>query len=157
GEISELLGKAINRGALDEELSTHDKERMLAFLQHYGDLSPDLRYEGSMRSGYKTLPGPAEEVGARRDPAPLQVLLDADMWTAMWFEEIFAQQAPLFQPVGGMDRIAEAFAKKLGRVVRLGSEVTAIRRTNNGVSISFVDTQADRPNAIEAAYCIVTI
>ena len=64
GEISELLGKAINRGALDEELSAHDKERMLAFLQHYGVLSPDLRYEGSTRSGYKTLPGPAEERSA---------------------------------------------------------------------------------------------
>src|SRR5262245_9026699 len=62
-EISELLGKAISRGALDEELSAHDKERMLAFLQHYGDLSPNLRYEGSTRSGYKTLPGPAERRG----------------------------------------------------------------------------------------------
>jgi len=157
GEISELLGKAINRGALDEELSAHDKERMLAFLQHYGDLSPDLRYDGSTRSGYKTLPGPAEEVGVRRDPVPLGVLLDADMWTAMLFEENFAQQATMFQPVGGMDRIAEAFAKKLGSVVRLGSEVTAVRRTNSGVSISFVDKQAGRHNAIEAAYCIVTI
>jgi len=157
GEISELLGKAINRGALDEELSAHDKERMLAFLQHYGDLSPDLRYEGSTRSGYKTLPGPAEEVGVRRDPVPLGVLLDADMWTAMLFEENFAQQATMFQPVGGMDRIAEAFAKKLGPVVRLSSEVTAVRRTNSGVSISFVDKQSGRHNAIEAAYCIVTI
>src|SRR5579862_1439655 len=42
GEISELLGKAINRGALDEELTARDKERMIAFLQTYGDLSPDL-------------------------------------------------------------------------------------------------------------------
>jgi len=157
GEISELLGKAINRGALDEELSAHDKERMLTFLQHYGDLSPDLRYQGSTRSGFKTLPGPADEAGVRRDPVPLGVLLDADMWTAMLFEENFAQQATMFQPVGGMDRIAQAFANKLGRVVRLGSEVTAIRRTNNGVSISFVDKQAGRHNAIEAAYCIVTI
>ena len=38
GEISELLGKAINRGALDDELSARDKERMLTFLHHYGDL-----------------------------------------------------------------------------------------------------------------------
>jgi monoamine oxidase len=113
--------------------------------------------QGSTRSGYKTLPGSAEEVGVRRDPVPLGVLLDADMWTAMLFEENFAQQATMFQPVGGMDRIAEAFAKKLGSVVRLGSEVTAIRRTNNGVSISFVDKQAGRHNAIEAAYCIATI
>src|SRR3984885_2871621 len=38
GEISELLGKAVNRGALDQELTGHDKERMLAFLKEYGDL-----------------------------------------------------------------------------------------------------------------------
>src|SRR5207302_3083219 len=96
GEISELLGKAIHRGALHEELAAHDRERMLAFLQHYGDLSPDLRYEGSTRSGYKTLPGPAEEAGVRPDPVPLGVLVDADMWTAMLFEENFAQQATMF-------------------------------------------------------------
>jgi monoamine oxidase len=42
GAISELLGKAINRGALDQELTARDKERMLAFLRQYGDLSADL-------------------------------------------------------------------------------------------------------------------
>ena len=102
GEISELLGKAINRGALDQELSAHDKERMLAFLRHYGDLSPDLVYEGSTRAGYKILPGPANQPGVRRDPVPLSVLLDADMWSEMLFEENFTQQATMFQPVGGM-------------------------------------------------------
>ena len=93
----------------------------------------------------------------KRDPVPFGVLLDADMWTAMLFEESFTQQATMFQPVGGMDRIAAAFAKKLGPVVRLASEVTAIRRTNSGVSISFIDKRTGRPNAIDAAYCIVTI
>ena len=139
GEISELLGKAISRGALDQELTTHDKERMLAFLRHYGDLSPDLVYEGSTRAGYKVLPGPAGEAGVRRDPVPLSVLLDADMWGEMLFEENFTQQATMFQPVGGMDRIAAAFADKLGPVIRLGCEVTAIRRTDTGASVVFVD------------------
>ena len=157
GEISELLGKAINRGALDQELSARDKERMLAFLRHYGDLSADLVYEGSTRAGYKILPGPAAQAGVKRDPVPLSVLLDADMWTAMLFEENFTQQATMFQPVGGMDRIAAAFAEKLGGAVRLGSEVTAIRRTDSGASISFVDKGTGRRDAIAAAYCIVTI
>ncbi len=53
GEISELLGKALNRGALDEELTATDKERMIAFLRTYGDLTPDLLFKGSTRSGYK--------------------------------------------------------------------------------------------------------
>ncbi len=82
GEISELLGKAINRGALDEELNAHDKERMLAFLRTYGDLSPDLAFKGSTRSGYKSLPAAGEEAGERRDPMPLGTLLDIDMWGA---------------------------------------------------------------------------
>jgi monoamine oxidase len=157
GEISELLGKAINRGALDQELTTHDKERMLAFLRHYGDLSPDLVYEGSTRAGYKVLPGPAGEAGVRRDPVPLSVLLDADMWGEMLFEENFTQQATMFQPVGGMDRIATAFADKLGPVVRLGCEVTAIRRTDTGASVVFVDKRTGKRDALDAAYCIVTI
>jgi monoamine oxidase len=157
GEISELLAKAIDRGALDQELTAHDKDRMLAFLRQYGDLSPDLLYRGSTRAGYGTLPGPADQVGVKRDPMPFGVLLDADMWTAMLFEESFSQQATMFQPVGGMDRIAAALARKLRPAVRLGSEVTALRRGRSGVSISFTEKRTGRRNAVDAAYCIVTI
>jgi monoamine oxidase len=157
GEISELLGKALNSGALDGELTAHDKERMVAFLAQYGDLSPDLLFKGSTRSGYRSLPGAADAVGVTRDPVPLGVLLDMDMWTAMLFEEGFDFQATMFQPVGGMDRIAMAFASKLGPVVRLMSEVTAIRRRNSGVSISYLDKRTGKRNSIVAAYCIVTI
>jgi monoamine oxidase len=157
GEISELLAKAIDRGALDQELTPHDKERMAAFLRIYGDLTPDMRYQGSTRSGYKTLPGPADVRGEARDPIPLGTLLDADMWTGILFEEGFDFQATMFQPVGGMDRIPTAFAKKLGRVVRLGSEVTAIRRTNAGVRIVYSDKTNGRQNVVEGAFCLVTI
>jgi monoamine oxidase len=157
GEISELLGKALNRGALDQELTDRDKERMLAFLRQYGNLSPDLLFKGSTRSGYRTLPGAGDQAGMTRDPVPLPVLLDMDMWTAMLFEEGFDFQATMFQPVGGMDRIAMAFAKKLGAAVRLMNEVTAIRRTNSGVAISYLDRRTGKRGFIDAAYCLVTI
>jgi monoamine oxidase len=157
GEISELLGKALNRGALDEELTAADKERMIAFLRTYGDLTPDLLFKGSTRSGYKSLPAAGDQAGERRDPMALRTLLDIDMWTAVMFEEGFDFQATMFQPVGGMDRIPAAFAKKLGPVVRLMSEVTAIKRRNNGVAIAYTDKRSGKRNAIEAAYCIVTI
>jgi monoamine oxidase len=157
GEIAELLGKALNSGALDQELTAHDKERMVAFLQKYGDLTPDLLFKGTTRSGYSSLPGPAEHVGTMRDPIPLGVLLDMDMWSAMLFEEGFDFQATMFQPVGGMDRIPMAFAKRLGPVVRLMSEVTAIRRRNDGVGIDYLDKRTGKRNSIAAGYCIVTI
>jgi monoamine oxidase len=157
GAISELLGKALNGGALDGELTARDKERMAEFLRQYGDLSPDLVFKGTTRSGYSVLPGPADALGATRAPVPLGVLLDMDMWAAMMFEESFDFQATMFQPVGGMDRIAAAFARKLGPVIRLMSEVTAMRRTNSGASIQFVDKRTGKRAAIDAAYCIVTI
>src|ERR1700691_2653507 len=56
GRIAELLTKATNRGALDRELTAEDKERLVAFLRTYGDLSKDSLYEGTDRAGYKVLP-----------------------------------------------------------------------------------------------------
>jgi monoamine oxidase len=157
GEISELLGKALNRGALDEELTATDKERMIAFLRTYGDLTPDLLFKGSTRSGYSSLPAAGDQAGERRDPMPLGTLLDIDLWGAVMFEEGFDFQATMFQPVGGMDHIPAAFARKLGPVVRLTSEVTAIKRRNDGVTIAYTDKRSGKRNAIDAAYCIVTI
>jgi monoamine oxidase len=157
GEISELLGKALDRGALDQELTGRDKERMAAFLKQYGDLSPDLLFKGSPRSGYKTLPGAGETVGVARDPVPLGVLLDIDMWGAVLADETFTFQATMFQPVGGMDQIPEAFAQKLGPIVRLMSEVTSIRRRDNGVSVDYLDKRAGKRSSIDASYCLVTI
>jgi monoamine oxidase len=157
GEISELLGKALNRGALDKELTPQDKERMIAFLQIYGDLTPDLVFKGSTRSGYKSLPDAGDQAGEARDPVALRTLFDIDLWSAVLFEEGFDFQATMFQPVGGMDRIPAAFAEKLGPVVRLNSEVTAIKRRNNGVTIAYTDKESGQRKAVEAAYCIVTI
>ena len=157
GELSELLGKAIDRGALDQELTAQDKERMFAFLKRYGDLTPDMVYKGSSRSGYKIRPGAGDRVGVRRDPVPLEVLLDADLWNGVIFEELIDQQATMFQPVGGMDRIPMAFEKRLGKVVRHQCEVTEIRRAGDGVRISYRDKKTNRSNAVEAAYCVSTI
>jgi monoamine oxidase len=157
GEIAELLGKAINRGALDEELTAQDKERMLAFLQTYGDLSPGLVFSGSTRSGYTTLPDAGSQAGERRDPLPLSTFLDIGLWNAVLFEEGFDFQATMFQPIGGMDQIPAAFALRLGAVVRLNSEVTAIRRRNDGVTITWTDKRSGKIAAVDADYCVVTI
>ena len=157
GAIAELLGKAINRGALDQVLTARDKERMAAFLRIYGDLTPDLAFKGTTRSGYKVLPGAGDQAGEEREPVPLGTLLDVDLWNAVLFEEVFDFQATMFQPVGGMDRLPTALAKKLGPTVRLMSEVTAINRRNSGVSIAYTDRRTGKAHAIGGAFCLVTI
>lgn len=158
GHVSELLTKAINQGALDKELSAADKERMVAFLKQYGDLSPDLFYKGSKRSGYTSLPGAAEAVGIPNDPLDLSTLLDLDMWTSVIFEDSIDDQATMLQPVGGMDMIPKALARKIGPAVfKLMSEVQEIRRTATGARIVYRDRATGKTHEIMADYVICTI
>ena len=158
GRVSELLGKAVSRGALDQELSPADKERMLSFLRQYGDLDPDLFYKGSKRSGYKVLPGAADQKGIAVDPLDMHGLLDLDMWNNVVFEDMIDDQATMLQPVGGMDRIPKAIAKKLGAsVFRMMSEVTEIRRSASGARIVYRDRHTGKSHEITADYCICTI
>jgi monoamine oxidase len=157
GALSELLAKAIDRGALDQEITTQDKERVLAFLKQYGDLTPEKLYKGSSRSGFQRRPGAGGEVGMARDPLSLDVLLSEDLWNGVLFEELIDQQATMFQPIGGMDRIPAAFAKALGSAIRYESEVTEIRRQGSGVRVSYRHKCDKTAHVVEASYCIVTL
>ncbi len=157
GAIAELLAKALDRGALDQEITKDDRDRVLAFLVQYGDLTPDKLYKGSSRSGYARRPGGGDDTGSIRDPLSLDVLLDEDLWNGVLFEELIDQQATMFQPVGGMDAIPNAFAKRLGDAIRRGCDVTQIRRRADGVRIHYVHKPSGATRIIDADYCIVTI
>ena len=132
GHVSELLAKCIRKDALDQEISKEDQERMLAFLRVYGDLKPDYSYTGSERAGVTKFAGAGPETEVLRQPLDMHSLLDANFWQGMMFEEMLDMQATMFQPVGGMDRIPYAFAKKLGDVVQYGAPVKDIRKTEYG-------------------------
>jgi len=154
GHVSELLAKCIKRSALGEELTSDDKERMLVFLRKYGDLSPDYFYKGSARSGYKVMPGAGNQLGVPRDPLDMRALLDANLWDGILFEDMFDMQATMFQPVGGMDRIAAAFEKKLSSSIRFNSTVEHIRKISKGVRIGYRDRKTRAAAAFEADCCI---
>ncbi len=157
GHVAELLAKCINKPALDEDLTKEDKERMLEFLRKYGDLSPDNLYKGSARSGYKTYPGAADQVGVVRDPLDMHALLNANLWEGMLFEEMHDMQATMFQPVGGMDRIPAAFETRLDGVIRFETAVEQIRKTPKGVRVGFRDRKTGAAGAIEADCCICAL
>jgi monoamine oxidase len=154
GQVSELLAKAIQQGALDQEITADDKERMLVFLRRYGALDSGYVYQGSDRAGVTQFDGAGDVTERYRDPLPMHALLDADFWAGMLFEETLDQQATMFQPAGGMDHIPYAFAQKLGDVVKYNSSVKEIRKTSNGVRIVHSEGPGGATRAIEAAYCI---
>ena len=154
GHVAELLAKSLNKGALDEDLSAEDKERMLAFLREYGDLSRNYTYTGSQRSGFKVYPGAGPEAPEPKDPLPMHALLSADLWQGLLAEDVIDWQATMFQPIGGMDRIPAAFEKKLGSVVRYGAEVKQIRQSPTGVTVTYRDRKSGKSETITGDYCI---
>ncbi|MGB9028867.1 MAG: FAD-dependent oxidoreductase [Acidobacteriaceae bacterium] len=154
GHVSELLAKCIRKGALDEEITAEDRERMIAFLKQYGDLQPDLTFKGTERSGFKVPPGAGKEEPEAIDALPMHALLDADLWQGMLAEEVIDWQPTMFQPVGGMDRIPAAFEKKLGSVVRSGAVVRSIRQSATGVTVVYRDAASGADHTVNADYCI---
>jgi len=157
GHVSELLAKCIQKDTLDQQISKDDQERMLAFLRVYGDLKPDYTYQGSERAGVVKLPGAGPNSEVLRQPLDMHSLLDANFWQGMMFEEMLDMQATMFQPVGGMDHIPYAFAKKLGDVVQYGSCIKEIRKTGEGVKISYTETKSGAVKVVEADYCICAL
>jgi len=155
GRISELLFKAIDRGALDQELRGGDKEAMRQFVGFYGDLARSGDYQPQGRSGYRVEPGGYNQVGEPLPPMSLaDIMRDARaMALPLIFEELFDQQTPMLEPVGGMDRIAYALYAQVRPSVRLNSPITAIRRSGDGVRIE----HGPGAQAIEADHCICAL
>jgi monoamine oxidase len=156
GHISELLAKSVSNGALDQELSADDRARLVEFLKVYGDLTPEARFKGSERSGYKVFPGAAEKVGERQPPLPLEALLDPDLWTSLIFDELLIFQPTMLQPVGGMDRIPQAFHQRLKDVVHLNTEVKSIHNQERGVDVVVRDRASGKERKLSADFAVVT-
>ena len=155
GHVSEMLAKCLRQGALDQELTSEDRERMLAFLRTYGDLTRAFEYKGSEMAGVAHAPGAGPDAEKLREPLDMHALLDADFWTGILFEEGLDYQATMLQPVGGMDRIPYAFARKLGKVMQYRAAVKEIRKTASGVRIVYTQGHADK--SVEADYCICAL
>ncbi len=157
GAISELLAKAVNKGALDEELDADDKEKLLDFLRPYGALTEDFLYEGSERAGYEIEPTLLGKPVKHRDPVPLSTLTEDPAWSRMMmFGESFDQQSTMMHPVGGIDRIPYAFAQRLKDDLIYEAQVSKIGRSGEGVLITYTD-KSGQAKAIQGDYCVCTL
>ena len=159
GYIAELLAKAVNRDALDEELSGEDKERVLSMLTSFGDLDPDHLYAGSSRGGHRGEHVHAGIVaGDVNDRLDFSELLSSDFWEyKLHFSHFLDQNPTMFQPVGGMDAIARAFRARVGHLIRFESVVEEILKRPQGVRIVYQDQRRNRQETIEADFAICTI
>lgn len=158
GNIARLLALAVNQNALDQELSAQDKTNILNMLRGFGDLDGNFNYTGSERAGF---PG-QENVGSRSrgqrvTPLQLSELISETFWqNRAEFGQGLDQQPTMLQPVGGMDRIADAFASRVAPNLVMQAEVTEIRKIASGARVVYNDVQGN-PQTIDSDYCICTI
>jgi len=156
GYVAELAAKAVDQAALAGPVSTEDRERLRALLRSFGALDRDLAYRGSSRSGYAEPPG--IEAGRVSQPLDLRALLQSDFWRfKTQFGESWTMAATMMQPVGGMGRIGEAFARRLGRAITYEAEVVELRRAGNRARVVWKHTGRGTNHAIEADHLICTI
>lgn len=164
GYVSELLAKATQQGSLDAEITQEDKEALLASLRRWGALDRNYAYRESLltsdRRGFAKDPGGGSG-GAPEPSKPLESreLLHSGLWRYLANGLLYEFQTTMFQPVGGMDAIAQALFRELGReVVRFGRKVTEIRQTERGVTVAHADArQGGQPITSAADWCLCTI
>ena len=163
GSIGELLAKATRQGALDEAVSKEDQEILLEALRSHGGLDKDFRYrigdDSAWLRGYVKDPGGG--LGAEptnSEPIGLHDLLTSRLWRSLQNFSGYDFQTTMFQPVGGMGRIGEAFARQIPNVIRYGAKVTAIQQDDHGVAVVFEDLS--RGGAVQEAtadWCVCAL
>lgn len=164
GHVAELLAKATQSHKLDEQVSREDQEKLLDSLRQWGALDKNYAYtaneETSNRRGFQKDPGG----GLSGKPVPskpmgLADVLSSGLWAGIPLGDNYEMQTTLFQPVGGMGRIGEAFGRELGPLIRYNAKVVAIQQDEHGVTATFEDTTqpGGAKQTARADWCVCTI
>jgi monoamine oxidase len=159
GHAAELLAKAAGKGNLDAPFSPEDRDLFIAYLVGEGWLSAkDDIYEGTEGRGWLTHPGAGIDPGPGKPSVPyaLTDILQSNTWKVLTSVASYDQQRTMFQPVGGMDRIAKAFEREVGPVIRYSTEVEKIAQDWAGVEVFFKNPDGSK-GSIAADYCLCTI
>jgi monoamine oxidase len=163
GHVAELLAKATRQHALDDAVTPEDQEKLLSSLRGWGALDKNYVYalnnDTSDRRGFKkNAGGGLTAVPIPSEPIGLSDLLKSTLWRGIASGDSFDMQTALFQPVGGMGRIGEAFGRELGSLIRYNSKVIDIRQDANGVTATYVDARTPGTHLeARADWCLCTI
>jgi len=158
GNVDELLAKSIRDGRMDQTLSAEDKTLLLEYLVNEGYLGrEDLTYRGTNGRGYKVYPGAGNQPGVESDPLGFGDLLKSKLGRIYRSVNDVMSQSTMLQAVGGMDQLAKAFERKVGHLIRYGTEVTQIRNGKDKVTVQCKDLKTGAQRTVEADFCLCTI
>ncbi|MCY7272029.1 MAG: FAD-dependent oxidoreductase [Sphingomonas bacterium] len=152
GMIGELLAKAIDGHSLDAAIPKDEIKLLRDFVRDYSGLDAKGKYGATVSSGFADWPGaynhPPKAVGTLGFK---QLVPSPAIAFPYFFEQIMDMQATMLQPVGGMDRIADALYREVAPSVVLDTPVNAIRREGAGVRIEH------KNGVVRADYCVCTL
>ena len=162
GHVSELLAKAVNQNRLDDMLTAENREALIESLRATGALDKTNAYTASpLTSRYR---GYGKEPGAGFDGAPsassplgLSEILQSDLWKSLPQAELVDHQMPLFQPVGGMDMIAQALEREVSDLITYNAKVTSLQQDDRGVSVTYEMSGSGGTRTATADWCVCTI
>ncbi len=163
GHVAELLAKVTRQEDLDAVVDREDREKLLESLRSWGALDRNFGYVAgsgsSERRGFARAPGgglSGEAVPS--EPMSLRDVLDSRLWQYLPAGDNVDMQTALFQPVGGMGRIGEAFGRELAPLIRYHARVTAIAQDERRVTVTYEDTEAPGTvRQLSADWCVCTI
>jgi monoamine oxidase len=163
GHVAELLAKAIQGSRLDAQVTREDQEKLLVSLRDWGALDKHYAYvKGDLsnsRRGYDK--DPSGGLAARpvfSEPLRLPELLESGFWGALPLGDDYDMQTTLFQPVGGMGMIGQAFARELSPLIHYNAKVIDVHQDNGSVRVTVEDTTAaGGTQTISADWCVCTI
>jgi monoamine oxidase len=162
GHVSELLGKALNAGSLDDKVSAEDKVRLLEAMRDWGVLDKNMKFSSNLmvsgQRGYDQAPGG----GVGGAPTPSQInglsdVLSSGIWNQIGSYFGYVMQTTMFQPKGGMDMIGKGFARQLGKMIRYNTKVDRIAQDETGVTASWTDAVTGATGVAKGDYCVCTI
>lgn len=156
GYTAELLAKLVDQGALDEDLTNQDKERLVDYLIREGFLDArDLRYKGTQNRSISAFDAMGETTGT--EALAFKDILQSGLGNTFQAVTPIDHPVTMYQPVGGMDQIARAFEREVGKKITYNAEVQELRQDGNGVSVPWRNTKNGKVRVANADYCITTI
>lgn len=162
GHVAELLSKSVNQGALDQSVSAEDREKLLESLRTWAGLESDNRYlksaTSSMRRGFAVdAGGGLMPAAVPSDPLDRHELLQSGLWFYLMMGQLHEFQTTVFQPVGGMDMVAQAFAKKIDGLIKFNAKITRIQQSDSGVTVTYEDIASGGVMQEKADWCVCTL
>ena len=143
GHVAELLAKATQQNALDAAVSKEDQEKLLDSLRDWGALDKNYAYVDERLQpaiGAAIEKDPGGGLSARpssfRAHRPERSAELRALGSAIPSANATTCRRRMFQPVGGMGRIGEAFGRELGPLIRYNAKVIDIQQDEHGVSVT---------------------